>query len=58
MTIEQRKKWYEGKSLWFEYIKLNDYAIKPNKDGLRILSKKLKLSSAYIEEKIYFYLEN
>ena len=58
MTIEQRKLWNEGKELWFEYVRLNDYSTKPTNNGLIKLSRLLDLNKSYMEERICFYLSN
>lgn len=57
MTTEQRKLASEGKELWFEYVRINDYSFKPTKEGLKKLSRMLDLNVKYLEERINAYLE-
>lgn len=54
---ERRKLFYEGKDLWFEYIRINGYSWSPKDEGIRKLSKLLALSGAYIRKCINVYLE-
>ena len=58
MTIIEREKFYDGKFLWFEYVRLNGYSVKPDRKGLEKLSRKLDQSIKFIESRINFYLEN
>lgn len=58
MTIAQRSLWNDGKILWCEYVKLNDYAFNPTIEGIKKLSKLLDLNVNYLMERITFYLEN
>ena len=56
--IAQVKEFEEGRSLWIEYERVNGYAFRPNKEGLRKLSRLLDLKVSYIEKRIYQFLEN
>ena len=58
MTMEKRKLWYEGKDLWFEYERVNDYSFTYSKQGIKKLSRLLDLNEKYIEERINIYLNN
>ena len=58
MCSENRKKFYEGRDLWFEYTRLNGYSFTPSKEGLVKLSKQLDLNIHYIKERINLYLES
>lgn len=58
MTIEDRKLWKEGSTLWNEYVNINGYAFKPNTEGLKKLSRLLDLNINYIQKRINIYLEN
>jgi hypothetical protein len=58
MTIEQSKNWGLGQSYWLQYVRLNGYAVKANKDGLLKLSKNLDLNIRHLRECINLYLEN
>ena len=58
MIIEQRKKWNEGKELWFEYVKTNGYSFTCDNEGLQKLSNFLDLNKKYISERINLYLLN
>ena len=57
MTIEQMRKFKEGRLLWFEYVKINGYSFEPKRDGLRKLARLLDLKQSYIQKLINFYLE-
>lgn len=56
MTIQSNKLFIEGRSLWQEYLNLNDYSFEPTEDGLKKLSEELKLTKSYIRERIYRFL--
>lgn len=57
MTIEERKMANEGRDLWNEYISINGYSFKPNKEGLKKLSRLLDLEINYIQKRINLFLE-
>ena len=54
---EKTKKFAEGKAYWAEYVRVNGYAFRPNRDGIKKLSKILDLDSKYFEPQIHAYLE-
>lgn len=56
-TIEQHKLFTEGRSLWYEYQRVNGYAFRPNDKGLTKLSKLLDLNVPYIRKCINIFLE-
>jgi hypothetical protein len=57
MTDREKKLWYEGKNLWFEYVRINGYSWTFNDKGIKKLSKLLDLKGYYIRNRIRFYLE-
>lgn len=58
MTTIERGLWYEGKNLWFEYVKLNGYSRTFNNQGIKKLSKLLDLNEKHIKERLIIYLDN
>lgn len=58
MLIEEMKDFTEGRSLWYEYIRVNGYARNPTDAGLCKLSRLLDLKKTYISKLIWFFLEN
>jgi len=48
---------YEGKDLWYEYIRVNGYSFRPNNEGLKKLSKLLDLNIPHIKKCINVFLE-
>jgi len=48
---------YEGQSLWGEYVRVNGYAWEPNEEGLSKLSRLLDLKMSYLRKCINAYLE-
>lgn len=51
------KDFEEGRTLWYEYIKVNGYAFRPNEKGLKELSRMLDLNVPYIRRLINTFLE-
>jgi hypothetical protein len=58
MQIFEMKHFEEGRDLWIEYEKLNGYAFRPQKEGLKKLSRLLDLKMAYLEKRINLYLKS
>jgi len=58
MTTIERDLWYEGKNLWFEYVKLNGYSRTFNNEGIKKLSRLLDLNTKYLKERLMIYLDN
>ena len=56
MTIDERKLWYEGRDLHFEYARVNGYSWTTNQSGLEKLSRMLDLNIPYISKRIDFYI--
>ena len=57
MTIEESKKFIEGRDYWLYYVKINGYSFQPNEEGLRKISKLLDLNVPYLRKCINIYLE-
>ena len=57
LKMTKHDMFYEGKNLWFEYIKVNDYAFTPTEKGLTKLSRQLDLNKSFIRKCINIYLE-
>ena len=47
----------EGRSLWYEYMKVNNYSFRPNEEGIRKLSRLLDLKQCFIRKCINTFLE-
>ncbi len=47
----------EGRSLWYEYIRVNGYSFYPNDAGIRKLAKLLDLKQSYIRKCINTFLQ-
>lgn len=57
MTIEQRKLASEGSDYWMQYVHLNGYAFRPDRDGLVTLSRNLDINAKHLARCITAYLE-
>ena len=58
MTTEQMRHAAEGRDYWYEYVRVNGYALQPNRDGLKRLSRLLDLQASYLSRRITCYLES
>lgn len=58
MNTNERKLWWEGKDLWYEYNRVNGYSFSPSKKGLKELSRLLDLNITYIAKCINIFLNN
>jgi len=58
MTITQRKTWKEGKSLWFEYVRLFGYSKAPQVNNIKKMVKLLDLNHNYIHKAMWFYTQH
>jgi len=47
----------EGRSLWYEYIRVNGYSFEPKEEGLTKLSRLLDLKKCFIRKCINTFLE-
>jgi hypothetical protein len=56
MGIKDMKRFQLGREYWHEYVRVNGYAFRPSRDGLRKLSKILGLPQKHVAEHIEFFL--
>jgi hypothetical protein len=56
MTTEQMKLFPLGRDYWYEYLRVNGYARKPNEEGLKKLSRLLDLNIPHLRKAIYVFL--
>jgi hypothetical protein len=59
MNTDDRRRilFVEGRELWYQYLQVNGYAFRPNRDGLVKLSRNLDLNIPYIQKRINIFLE-
>ncbi len=57
MTQQDQQLFYQGKDFWYEYVNLNGYAFRPNKEGLNRLSKNLDVNVPYLKKCINIFLD-
>lgn len=57
MTMEQLKLAKEGRGYWFQYARLNGFAMEPTSRGLKALSRNIDISVSRLRKCIYLYLE-
>jgi hypothetical protein len=57
MTTELRKIASEGSGYWLQYVRLNGYAFRPNREGLAKLSRNLDINTKHLSRCITAYLE-
>lgn len=55
--MTRQEQFQEGKSIWFEYVRINGYSFNPTKEGIKKLSILLDLNTDYITKMINNYLE-
>lgn len=57
MTIQDNQLFYEGRSYWMEYVKVNGYAFYPTEQGLTKLSRLLDINKPHLKKSINIFLE-
>jgi len=57
MTLQELDLARQGRDYWAQYVRLNGYAFKPNRDGLAKLSRNLDLNIPHLQKCITKYLE-
>lgn len=55
--IQSMERFEEGKSYWYEYVRVNGYSSKPTENGLLKLSKLLDIDKSHLRRMINLYLE-
>lgn len=58
MTTDERKAFFEGKTLWNQYVGINGYAFEPTDTGLKKLAQATKQSKSALKKKIHVYLSH
>ena len=54
---QKAKDFAEGRTLWYEYIRVNGYSFRPTEKGLKELSRMLDLKISHIRKLINTFLE-
>jgi len=57
MVVADRRKLVEGRDYWYQYIKINGYAKRPNEAGLRKLSHDIDINTPHLRKCINIFLE-
>lgn len=58
MTVNNRIYFFEGRDYWYQYLKVNGDAFRPNEDGLKKLSKNIDINVPYLRKCINIILES